>query len=138
MRPSVEKLRLWARLTGRRMKFLNAYGPTEAAITTTLYALNCDEATAATITTIPMGRPLPNKQVYGLDPNQQPVPIGATGELYIGGVGIARGYLNRPELTLSSLGYSSIMGRASTRCFRSCARRVCRSVWTTSARATRR
>lgn len=97
--PSVEKLRLWARLAGRRMKFLNAYGPTEAAITTTLYELNCDEATAATITSIPMGRPLPNKQVYILDPYQQLVPIGTTGEIYIGGIGLARGYLNRPDLT---------------------------------------
>jgi len=47
----------------------------------------------------PIGRPLPNVHIYILDENRRPVPIGVTGEIYIGGVGVARGYLNRPELT---------------------------------------
>lgn len=96
--PSVEKLRLWAKLAGRPMSFLNAYGPTEATITTTMFALSCDEATAAATTSIPIGRPLANKQIYILDEQRQLAPIGTAGELYIGGVGLARGYLNRPEL----------------------------------------
>lgn len=116
--PSVEKLRLWARLTGRRMKFLNAYGPTEAAITTTLFELPCDEATAATITSIPMGRPLPNKQVYILDPAQQLVPIGSTGEIYIGGIGLARGYLNRPDLTAERFLTVHTLNRSGVRLYR--------------------
>jgi acyl carrier protein len=49
--------------------------------------------------TPPIGRPLPNTQVYILDAQKQLVPIGVPGELYIGGVGVTRGYLNRPELT---------------------------------------
>jgi amino acid adenylation domain-containing protein/thioester reductase-like protein len=98
-KPSADKLRRWAKLTGRAMKFLNAYGPTEATITTTLFELSCNEATAETITAIPIGRPLANTQVYILDTDMQPVPVGVAGELYIGGVGLARGYLNYPELT---------------------------------------
>ncbi|MEK8017397.1 MAG: aminotransferase class V-fold PLP-dependent enzyme, partial [Candidatus Parabeggiatoa sp.] len=49
--------------------------------------------------TVPIGKPLPNTQVYILDRHQKPVPIGVPGELYVGGSGLARGYFNRTELT---------------------------------------
>ncbi|KTT64436.1 AMP-binding enzyme, partial [Sphingomonas sanguinis] len=49
--------------------------------------------------TAPIGRPIANARVYLLDGHGEPVPLGATGEIYIGGAGVARGYLNRAELT---------------------------------------
>lgn len=73
----------------------NLYGPTEAAIDVTFWA--CQRESHLQI--VPIGRPIANTQIHILDNNLQPVPIGVTGELHIGGVGIARGYLNRPELT---------------------------------------
>jgi amino acid adenylation domain-containing protein len=76
---------------GRRM--LNVYGPTEATIGAT-YA---DSARGDDVRSI--GRPMPGYAVHVLDENAEPVPVGATGELYIGGPAVARGYRNRPELT---------------------------------------
>ncbi len=95
--PSVERLENWVRLAGQ-CKFINAYGPTEATVATTVYQAVCDESITK-LTKIPIGRPIANAQVYLLDHGLQPVPIGVPGELYIGGAGLARGYLNRPELT---------------------------------------
>lgn len=73
---------------------VNHYGPTENTVVTT-----CATVASATDTPPPIGRAIANTQVYLLDANLQPVPIGVPGELYISGVGLARGYLNRPELT---------------------------------------
>ena len=79
----------------RKMKatLYNMYGPTEATIDATMW--NCSLATRK----ISIGKPLANVQLFILDDYYQPVPIGVSGELYIGGVGVARGYLNRPDLT---------------------------------------
>jgi len=71
----------------------NVYGPTEAAVDTTMWHCqpNCES--------ISIGRPIANVQVYILDRHLKPVPIGVAGELHIGGMGLARGYLNQPQLT---------------------------------------
>ncbi|MDP3705102.1 MAG: amino acid adenylation domain-containing protein [Legionellaceae bacterium] len=71
----------------------NLYGPTEASIDVTHYSCQPDSKI------VYIGKPIQNTQLYVLDTNQNPVPIGAIGELYIGGVGLARGYLNQIELT---------------------------------------
>ena len=73
----------------------NLYGPTEASIDVTFWA--CQPNSNEKI--VPIGRPIANTQIYILDKHLQPIPIGVSGELHIGGVGLARGYLNKPELT---------------------------------------
>ena len=71
----------------------NLYGPTETTIWSTIAKVEPSE------TPVPIGRPIAHTQIYILDSHLQPVPVGAHGELYIGGDGLAREYLNRPELT---------------------------------------
>jgi amino acid adenylation domain-containing protein len=78
-----------------RVALHNLYGPTEAAIDVTYW--ECQRGSQET--TVPIGRPIANTQIYLLDAAMHPVPIGVPGELYIGGVGVARGYFRRPELT---------------------------------------
>ncbi|MGB3465941.1 MAG: amino acid adenylation domain-containing protein, partial [Cyclobacteriaceae bacterium] len=78
--------------TGNRL-FINSYGPTETTvIATTRHMVENDNG-------LIIGKPLANNKVYVLDANHQPVPVGVTGELFIGGEGVGRGYLNRKELT---------------------------------------
>ncbi|MEH2308021.1 non-ribosomal peptide synthetase [Nostoc sp.] len=74
----------------------NHYGPTEATVGVTTFAVQNQQISTQTV---PLGRPLANTQIYLLDKQLQPVPIGVPGELYIGGAGLARGYLNRSDIT---------------------------------------
>ncbi|NEO70942.1 amino acid adenylation domain-containing protein, partial [Moorena sp. SIO3H5] len=74
-------------------QFVNAYGPTESTVCATM--AECSPECSVP----PIGRPISNTQIYILDRNLQPVPIGVSGEIYIGSVGLARGYLNREDLT---------------------------------------
>ena len=98
-KPAAQTLRTWATLGDHPMIFLCSYGPTEASITTTTYVTTNDAVRHTPPTAIPLGQPLPNAAIYILDAHQQLVPMGVTGELYIGGVGVACGYWQRPELT---------------------------------------
>lgn len=80
-------------------QLINAYGPTEATVTATLYPVTTVDSEALMLPAIPIGKPIGNAKVYVLDRLMQPVPVGVPGELYIGGAGLARGYLHRRELT---------------------------------------
>jgi amino acid adenylation domain-containing protein len=75
----------------------NGYGPTETTVCASCYELSGQNPHSGT--TIPIGKPLMNYQLYILDKDLDCMPVGCPGELYIGGEGLARGYLNDPELT---------------------------------------
>jgi amino acid adenylation domain-containing protein len=76
------------------LQIFNAYGPTENSVFSTVYKIEGKQSDP-----IPIGRPIPNSAVYVLDTRLKPVPVGAEGEIYVGGVGVARGYINNSELT---------------------------------------
>jgi amino acid adenylation domain-containing protein len=78
---------------------VNNYGPTEKTVVTASTVVSVLSQTEQINVAPAIGRPIANTQVYILDPHLQPVPIGVSGEIYIGGDGLARGYLNRPDLT---------------------------------------
>ncbi|MCB0083619.1 MAG: non-ribosomal peptide synthetase, partial [Caldilineaceae bacterium] len=84
---------------GAPAQLLHVYGPTESTTFSTWYRVH---AVADDAQTIPIGAPLANTQLYILDRQLQPVPIGVPGELYIGGDGLALGYHNRLELTAAT------------------------------------
>jgi tyrocidine synthetase-3 len=89
----LELMNTWS----RHCDFYNKYGPTETTITS--LELRVKELVDNTLRALPIGIPIGNTTVYLFDQWLRPVPLGVTGELYIGGRGVARGYLNRPELT---------------------------------------
>lgn len=86
---------LWQRLSPAS-RIVNEYGPTETTVGCVVH-----EASAGSLQgpDVPIGRPIAGMYMRVLDAEGQPVPIGVTGELYIGGAQVARGYLNRDELT---------------------------------------
>lgn len=74
----------------------NVAGVTEVSFTTTAYQIQAGDAHRSSV---PWGMPLPNQQMYVLDPGGELVPPGIPGELYLGGTGVGLGYWNQPELT---------------------------------------
>jgi amino acid adenylation domain-containing protein len=95
----------------------NQYGPTETHVVMTSYSLEGRPGDWPELP--PIGRPIANTQVYVLDDQLQPLPIGATGELYIGGDSLARGYLNQPELTAERFIPNPFSSRHGARLYRS-------------------
>ncbi|MGB6031939.1 MAG: amino acid adenylation domain-containing protein [Bacteroidota bacterium] len=93
----VGEYKKFLRFIGPGTRLINSFGLTEATIDTTYF-----EATDLDLPKerlVPIGRPFANSQVYILDRNVQPTPVGVNGEIYVGGMGLARGYHERADLT---------------------------------------
>lgn len=82
----------------QQVEFYNGCGPTEVTIVNTIHKHKHG-------TEITIGKPVPNTKVYILDENEEPVPVGATGFMWVGGAGVSRGYVNLPELTATRYKY---------------------------------
>ena len=87
------------------------YGPSETTTYST-FALRASEGPET------IGRPIANTDIYILDARLRPVPVGVTGELFIGGAGVARGYLNRPDLTKERFVPNPFRPRPASRLYR--------------------
>jgi len=81
---------------GENTLLVNQYGPTECTMTSSYHPISLVDHQHPTA---PIGRPIPHTQLYVLDDDFNPTPVGIEGELYIGGEGLTLGYLNRPDLT---------------------------------------
>ncbi|WP_020412136.1 non-ribosomal peptide synthetase [Microbulbifer variabilis] len=93
---NIEQLKEWWNTNGSKsIRLVNMYGLTETTVTATYKELTVDEDTSRSN----IGRPLKHMKAYVLNSRLKPLPIGAPGELHIGGAGLAREYLNRAELT---------------------------------------
>src|SRR5205085_4394665 len=92
----------------------NLYGPTEATIGVTAYL--CERG--ARYDSVPIGRPIANTQVYILNRNLQPLPVGVAGEICIGGEGVAWGYLNSPEALADRFMADPFSGASGRRLYR--------------------
>ncbi len=90
-------LAAWLRSPRCRARVLNSYGPAECADVSVADWM--DRAPASSAATVPMGRPIARTRVHVLDERMAPVPIGAAGELFIGGIGVGRGYVSLPRET---------------------------------------
>ena len=106
----------WFRLYPE-IPLLNAYGPTECSDDVTHYSIEggLSEGTVR----VPIGRPIANTQIYVVNADLQPQPVGIVGELYIGGVGVGRGYINEAGKTSESFVPSPFTREAGARLYKS-------------------
>jgi amino acid adenylation domain-containing protein len=111
---SVELCRQWFQHFPQ-VPLINAYGPAECSDDVAIHRM---ATPPASLTTAPIGHPIPNTQLYVLDAHLQPEPIGVTGELYVGGVGVGRGYLNDPEQTRQNFLRDPFSNRRGRRLYR--------------------
>ncbi len=93
-----DSLQMWQQTPIKAACLLNAYGPTEATITSALYKVSASDSNSES-DRLPLGHPVANRTLYVCDPKGNLLPAGVPGELCIGGSSLARGYLNCPALT---------------------------------------
>ncbi len=92
----LHSLKPWFERHGdKQPRLVNMYGITETTVHVTYRPISVDDTNGGSV----IGCAIPDLQVYVLDRQMQPIPIGVLGEIYVGGAGVARGYLNRTELT---------------------------------------
>ncbi|WDQ18674.1 amino acid adenylation domain-containing protein [Rhodopirellula sp. P2] len=95
---SVDHYHRWQTICDHDVLWCNAYGPTEATVTATVFFPKADFSD----TNMPIGKPLPGYSAVILDSDLAEVPVGETGQLFLGGPALADGYLNQPELTAAA------------------------------------
>ncbi|KTC25873.1 hypothetical protein AO391_06610 [Pseudomonas marginalis ICMP 9505] len=106
----------YARVANTGTQLVNMYGITETTVHVTYRALQAADAQLVGVS--PIGGRIPDLQLYVLDSQREPVPVGVVGELYVGGAGVARGYLNRPELNAERFIADPFSGRADARLYK--------------------
>ncbi|KJK55080.1 non-ribosomal peptide synthetase, partial [Saccharothrix sp. ST-888] len=112
----VAALAPWLRRPANRgTRLVNMYGTTETTVHATYRVVTEDDLGSAAS---PVGRRIPDLRTYVLDGHGEPVPVGAVGEIYLGGAGVGRGYLNRPELTRERFLPDPFSGRPGDRMYR--------------------
>ncbi len=111
----MQSLRPWFERHGdRKPRLVNMYGITETTVHVTYRPLSRDDLDSGSV----IGVPIPDLQIYILDAQRQPVPIGVPGEMYVGGAGLAKGYLRRPELTAERFIPNHLTGRPESRLYK--------------------
>jgi amino acid adenylation domain-containing protein len=95
----MEQLMPWLESGSCRCNIVNTYGPTECTDVVSFYRIPMPEDKKYSPRDIPIGGPVDNVTLYVLDNRQRLLPVGITGEVCIGGIGVSQGYLNNPELS---------------------------------------